>query len=55
MDVAGYKGDEAVYIQVSRATKKVTPTGKRIPVARERRALEDLAREGIFAEFVPYN
>ena len=48
-DLMGTKGKETIHIQVGKATKGG------IPVARERRALEDLLKAGIDAIFVPYN
>lgn len=48
-DLMGTKGNKEIHIQVGKATKAG------IPVARERRALEDLLKAGIDAIFVPYN
>lgn len=48
-DLMGTKGNKEIHVQVGKATKAG------IPVARERRALEDLLKAGIDAIFVPYN
>ena len=45
----GKKGNKEIHIQVGKATKSG------MPVARERRALEDLFNAGKDVIFVPYN
>ena len=48
-DIMGKKGNKEIHIQVGKATKSG------MPVARERRALEDLFNAGKDVIFVPYN
>ena len=48
-DIMGTKGNEELHIQVGRATQSG------LPVAREKRAIEDLLKAGKNVKFVPYN
>ncbi len=48
-DIMGTKGNREIHVQVGKATKSG------MPVARERRALEDLFSAGKDVIFVPYN